>query len=375
VLSDIAVNRGQRERAAGHLDRAAALVADLEVSRSKAYVLGHVARFHMLDRRNDKAIDVGRQALDLVDELDLEELRPHVLNTIGTARAQAGDSAGVDDLERSIELALGLNAVADVLRGYNNLAGAVAALGDMRRYRKALEDGLQAADGFGERIPAQALRGNLPFALFVLGDWDEALRFADEFIAEVEGGRGSRQASVLFEVRSEIRLARDDVTGALSDARAAVEHNRLMASIDAADALLALARALLESGSPDDAERVTAEALALADLGEVDDAALLHRLGRDKEARLVLERVSKTRWREAAAHELRGELVQAAQAYSEIGHMPEEAHLRLKAAEQLLAQGRRAEADAQLTKALAFYRSVGASRYIRQCEELLAASA
>jgi hypothetical protein len=40
-----------------------------------------------------------------------------------------------------------------------------------------------------------------------------------------------------------------------------------------------------------------------------------------------------------------------------------------------MAQGRRAEADEQLQQALAFYRSVGATRYVRECEALLPASA
>ena len=39
-------------------------------------------------------------------------------------------------------------------------------------------------------------------------------------------------------------------------------------------------------------------------------------------------------------------------------------------AEQLVAEGRHAEADAQLERALAFWRSVGATRYIRQAEAL-----
>ena len=52
-----------------------------------------------------------------------------------------------------------------------------------------------------------------------------------------------------------------------------------------------------------------------------------------------------------------------------------EADARLRAAEQHAAAGRRAEASAELDRALAFYRSVGATRYIRQGEALLAASA
>jgi hypothetical protein len=53
----------------------------------------------------------------------------------------------------------------------------------------------------------------------------------------------------------------------------------------------------------------------------------------------------------------------------------QEAYARMSAAQLLVEQGRRAEADEQLQRALAFYRSVGASLYVRQGESLLAASA
>ena len=49
--------------------------------------------------------------------------------------------------------------------------------------------------------------------------------------------------------------------------------------------------------------------------------------------------------------------------------------VRLRGAEALVQAGRRAEADAMLQQALAFYRSVGATRYIREAEALFAASA
>jgi hypothetical protein len=52
-----------------------------------------------------------------------------------------------------------------------------------------------------------------------------------------------------------------------------------------------------------------------------------------------------------------------------------EAFYRLRAAERLVGEGRRAEADEQLRPALAFYRSVRAARYVREGEALLAASA
>jgi hypothetical protein len=50
------------------------------------------------------------------------------------------------------------------------------------------------------------------------------------------------------------------------------------------------------------------------------------------------------------------------------------ADMRLRAAQKLLDEGRREEADNQLQEALAFYRSVGATRYIRQAEALAASN-
>jgi hypothetical protein len=52
-----------------------------------------------------------------------------------------------------------------------------------------------------------------------------------------------------------------------------------------------------------------------------------------------------------------------------------EAFFRLHAAESFVAEDRRAEADEQLRAALAFYRGVGATRYVREGEALMAASA
>jgi hypothetical protein len=56
------------------------------------------------------------------------------------------------------------------------------------------------------------------------------------------------------------------------------------------------------------------------------------------------------------------------------GRLTTAALARLRAAERLVSEGRRAEADIHLQKALAFYRSVGATRYIRRGEALLAAA-
>ena len=70
---------------------------------------------------------------------------------------------------------------------------------------------------------------------------------------------------------------------------------------------------------------------------------------------------------------LAGDFAHAAQIYERIGSLPDAAYARLQAAERFAADGRLAEAEALREKALAFYGSVGATRYIHEAEALLAA--
>ena len=63
----------------------------------------------------------------------------------------------------------------------------------------------------------------------------------------------------------------------------------------------------------------------------------------------------------------------AAEVCADIGILPNEAYTRLRAAEKLFGDGEVERAEAQLTKAFDFYRSVGAIEYVRQGEALLAA--
>ena len=81
-----------------------------------------------------------------------------------------------------------------------------------------------------------------------------------------------------------------------------------------------------------------------------------------------------TPWLEAAIAIVEGELIRAADLYLEIGNFVNEAYTRLRAAEKLRAEGRGADADRQLEQALALWRSVGATRYIREGDALLASA-
>ena len=82
-----------------------------------------------------------------------------------------------------------------------------------------------------------------------------------------------------------------------------------------------------------------------------------------------------TPWLQAATTMAAGEFDQAADRYAEIGSLPDEAYARLRAAEQLLNAGQRADGHAQLQQAVGFYRQVRATGYLREADALVAASA
>ena len=112
---------GRRDDAFEHLRAAEALVEDEPSSYAKAYVLANVSRFWMLAGLGEQAIRVGRQALAMAEELGLDELQAHALNNIGVSRLGMGDRGGLEDLERSIEIADAINSV-ESARAYGNLA-------------------------------------------------------------------------------------------------------------------------------------------------------------------------------------------------------------------------------------------------------------
>src|SRR5262249_23703411 len=79
-------------------------------------------------------------------------------------------------------------------------------------------------------------------------------------------------------------------------------------------------------------------------------------------------------WVEAAIAVLTEDFDRAIALYERADAVVDVALVRLRAAQRHVEAGRRAEADAYLSPALAFFRSVRATRYMREGEALLAAA-
>jgi class 3 adenylate cyclase/tetratricopeptide (TPR) repeat protein len=375
LLYDLAYREGRRAAAVEHLEQARALVEGAEPSPAKARVAGAWARFQMIAGDSDEAIRFGREELEMAEELGLDELRAHALDMIGAARAQAGDPGGIEDLERSAELASDAHAPHELCRSLNNLSAMLVMWGQLQRAFVAVRRTHEVAGRFGQGTWLRWTRATLVVNAYVRGDWDESSALADDFIAEAEGGSPHYGAIDGYYTRGAIRLAQGDLAGAVTDAakglaaaREAKDPQVLFPSLGTAvSVFLAEGRRAEAAAIVDEALQVMREsrlgvgvtALPMLAWGARD-------LGGSPPLAEALEG-SPYPWAAAARAVLAGEPALAAEILGEIGAKPDEAYAQLRAGQT----GDRG----LLELALAFYRSVGATRYIREGEALLAATA
>jgi class 3 adenylate cyclase/tetratricopeptide (TPR) repeat protein len=375
--------RGEREKAMPHFEQAARLVEEAPRSRQKADVLTDLARFAMLDDGDAAALELGREALSMAEEFGLEGVRARILNTLGVVRVRLGEHGGLADIESSLEASV--VGSPERLRGFINLGTMLDELGELGRSRPLYEEGLREAERAGAAGPVRWLRAELFMNEYLTGRWQDALAHAEAFLAEAETLERHYMNASAYWVRAPIRFARGDEPGAIADAEHALSLGR-----EAQDpqvlfpSIVYHSHLLFEAGRSSDAaalldeilERLRSHPTGIGGEWLVPLAFAAAATDRGNEAERVLDAATNsTPWVRAARAFLAGSFVEAAEIFAEIEALPKEAFSRLRAAQALAEAGRRAEADAQLNMALAFYRSVGATRYIREAEALFAESA
>jgi class 3 adenylate cyclase/predicted ATPase len=370
VLSRLTWSRGAGSEAATHRERALQLVTSQEPSRTKAYVLAEGSRQLMLAFEWDRARAIGREALALAESLGLERFRASVLITMGTA------GGTTNEIEQGLAIAIKLHDIQQTTRGYSNLSEALMDDGDFSAVGPLYESAREMAQRFGHRLALRWLDAQEGCYRYYVGDWDLSLRHLDGFLAEVDSGSPHYMESTARAARALIRYAQGDTAGAFEDGERSVTAGRAARDPQALTPLIYRARLLIEEGRSEEAFTLTEEALQAGFLpyyAAYDVASVIGALGANS-ASLRLPNMNEL-WRSVAGAVLQGRLVDVADRLAELGLKPDEAHARLRAARELVAEGRRPEADEQLGRALAFYRSVGAGRYVREGEALLAASA
>jgi class 3 adenylate cyclase/tetratricopeptide (TPR) repeat protein len=381
LLSQQAQLRGDRDAANEHLKQALSLVDEQPPSRAKAELLMNLAGRHMLNEDFEDAVRVGELAARIAEEVGADEARAGALLNIGAARVWLGDvDAGTPDVERGIALAREIRSF-QLVRGLGLFRDQIFELGDLARSAGILTEALEEAERFGMAGARRWFRGERAVEQFHVGAWDDAL----ELLGDVLGDPFWFDPEAL-RVRSLIRLARGDQGGAHEDADRALERARVGLDPQVLyPALVVNALVADAAGARDQAAKYVDEFLSLWHARPnqhvrsswiVELARVLLLLGREDELMVALQSVTRrTLWADAALAMASRSWEHAAELFGRIGSRSCEAIARIGAGEALVAAGRRAEADVHLRAAAAFWSSVGADAYLRETEDLLAATA
>ena len=365
-LAELLFDSGDGVAAAEHARRAVELLRDSPPSFAKAYVLSSLSRILTFTGELEGAATYAEQAAAISGELGFDEVLAHALDNLGTAKALLGDRGGLQDLERSIRIAVEMDSP-EALRAYNNLAGLLDSFGDRARAEGVWREGREVAERLGIPMWVERLGPEDPLGLFLGGRWDALLERLD------------RGEDVDPTLQASVRLGRGDLDGALADSRRALEGARRLGRPDelalSLSLLVEVLRARGEDETPELDELVellpafAPWAGSFSVIGfTVADA------GRGDALVAALETVPASPSIDAQRLYASGDLA-GAEALAETEDPLIEAVIRLRVGRQLAARGQWAEADVHLHKALAFFRNAGATFYVREAESLLAKTA
>jgi class 3 adenylate cyclase/tetratricopeptide (TPR) repeat protein len=381
ILTLNAWQHADREGWQLHLDRALALVRDAPPSAGKASVLATRARYTFLAGDAARAFPMAQEALAMAQALNLGELQAHALNTLGLASRAVDVGDGYQEMRASIALSESANST-EALVAWNNLSSLFDTDGLLAEAEAAWRESERVARRFGAAGYLRWVRYGALEWLFMLGRWDEAMAEADELVAAQSEATPHYLSYTPYAVRARIETARGDDARALADMAVALELSRRIGDPQAVIPALALAivthtaagegskarerldEFMVGQGSGQLAFRAPAEVV-----GAVDS------LGRGEEFLALFAGRRRTPWLDAAERIVVGDWPGAADVYDRIGSPTDEAFAHLRAAEALVAAGRRTEADVHLRDAVTFYGRVRASRYVAQVEALRAATA
>ena len=245
LLGELAFLQGRGEDREAHTDRALALVAGAPPSATKAAVLRGAMMHLVVASRHAEALAVGREVLAMARTLGLPDLEADALGAIGTARVEAGDPGGLDDLEAAIARFDELGTPSGTV-WYLNLGWAAAAMGDLERCFAALAAGARQAERFGSWRWRRSIELQRVAERYWTGRWPEVVAIVDGLLASDEHHYLEWECRLW---RGRIRLAEGRLAEAMEDAEAA--HALAVQARDPQDlhpTRALLARALLAAG-------------------------------------------------------------------------------------------------------------------------------
>ncbi|MEU4567186.1 adenylate/guanylate cyclase domain-containing protein [Micromonospora sp. NPDC023956] len=201
LLGRAAWIRTDRDTALARLARAVQLFEGLPDSEQKADAYAELGRLHMLNNESAEAVAAASTAAGIAERLGLVEARVDAQITAATARYQAGDRTGVDELHAAFEAARTQRLLA-LPRAMQNLAYVVCEEGDWIRSNELLTEAaeLSGSPGLTTGYSGEAMRA------YFEGEFGALLTAADAFV-DTPTGRWDMQVRGL---RAGLRILRDE---------------------------------------------------------------------------------------------------------------------------------------------------------------------
>ncbi len=181
-LSRLSWYAGRPREALLHAEEAVATLGQLGLTPELAMAMSNQSQVLMLRSSYREAVEVGRRAVAIAEQISDVESRVHALNNIGTSRNRLGESDGVADLELSLMLALAHRMVDHAARAYVNLlteAFVVRRSDLIERYLQPALDYLAAHD---VDLQLRYLTAGSALRLVNTGDWSSATETATVLI-------------------------------------------------------------------------------------------------------------------------------------------------------------------------------------------------
>jgi DNA-binding CsgD family transcriptional regulator len=158
------------------LRRALSLLPSEPPTSSRAKVMSSLAAALMLKPATDESLELAREALEVARTVGDRRTEANLLNIIGVDLASAGETqAGLDKIQRSLELSIELGNDELRTRAHVNLSDVLEGLGQHEESAEIAREGVAIATKIGlARTSGCFLVGNQVESLTALGRWDEA---------------------------------------------------------------------------------------------------------------------------------------------------------------------------------------------------------
>jgi DNA-binding CsgD family transcriptional regulator/tetratricopeptide (TPR) repeat protein len=177
-LADFLREAGDVKAALAAYEEAYRLVADEAPSAEKARVVAVRAAMLMWEGQYQASCVHCEQAIAMARSVGARAQEGHALVTLGCDLAFLGDpDAGIAAIRRALTLAEESGAFQDLYRAYYQLGGTLLwTAGRAQDAAEAFQQGLKGMRELGLELalPSNLLRGELAWALWVLGRWQEA---------------------------------------------------------------------------------------------------------------------------------------------------------------------------------------------------------